>query len=89
MSKQRMTISVESRSVTVIRPARAAIEFWCEACGATNFMVTPERAAEICGVTSREIYRRIETGTIHFVETETGVLFVCSSSVRGVSETRA
>jgi hypothetical protein len=83
MNKQRTTLSIETRKVMVVRPAGEMFDFWCEACGATSAMVTPERAAEILKIKPRVIYRQVERGELHFVETDAGELFICCVSLRG------
>ena len=40
-------------------------------------MTVPKIAATILGTTEREIYRRVEQGNLHFIETETGEIFIC------------
>jgi len=65
----------------VIRPLSEAIELWCKHCGKNLPMVTPETAARLSGATVRELYRRIETRNLHFVETTEGLLFVCTQSL--------
>jgi hypothetical protein len=40
-------------------------------------MVTPEHAAQLCSTTPRTIYKQIENGELHFMETPRGDLFVC------------
>lgn len=40
-------------------------------------MVVPEEAAAVCALPVREIYRRVEAGTIHSFESEKGLLWVC------------
>ena len=49
-------------------------------------MVTPDEAAQLCRVSTRTIYRRIETGRLHFTETEGGFSLVCFQSL-GSQET--
>lgn len=83
MAKQKTAIRVETRKVSVIRPANAGIEIWCEACAASVPMFLPERLAALSETTPREIYRRVEEGELHFVETESGELLICCSSLRG------
>ena len=46
-------------------------------------MVTPDQAAQICQVSSRTIYRRIESGRLHFSETERGFALICLQSLGG------
>jgi excisionase family DNA binding protein len=44
-------------------------------------MVTPDEAAQLCRVSTRTIYRRIETGRLHFTETDRGFSLVCIQSL--------
>jgi len=44
-------------------------------------MVTPEEAACFSGVSVREIYRRVEGGRVHFIETSEGQLYICTNSL--------
>jgi hypothetical protein len=78
--KHRTTTRVETRSLTVVRASREPVQLWCEACAAIVPMVTPERAAEMLRTNPRAIYRRVERGEVHFVETGAGELLICSDS---------
>ncbi len=40
-------------------------------------MITAGEAAALRGVSTREIYRWLEEGAIHFIETTKGELFIC------------
>jgi predicted site-specific integrase-resolvase len=44
-------------------------------------MVTPDEAAQLCHVSTRTMYRRIETGRVHFTETEKGFSLICLQSL--------
>jgi excisionase family DNA binding protein len=44
-------------------------------------MVTPDEAAQLCAVSTRTIYRRIESGRCHFIETENGFSLICIKSL--------
>ena len=50
-------------------------------CSAEVRLVTPEEAARLAGVSVREIYRRVEAGRVHFIETGQGVLLICIESL--------
>jgi hypothetical protein len=79
------TIAVETEETVVLRiwrPLRAG----CPACGAE--MARPEAAAVATGLRPREIYRRVEAGTVHFLESEDGALAVCLDSLRDTYEDR-
>ena len=47
-------------------------------------MVTPNEAATFARTDARSIFRGVEAGEIHFIDTENGVLLVCSKSVSSV-----
>ncbi|HVE57637.1 MAG TPA: hypothetical protein VNB22_12460 [Pyrinomonadaceae bacterium] len=42
-------------------------------------MTPPSQAANLLGITQREIFRRLEQGNLHFFETETGEVFICAN----------
>jgi hypothetical protein len=75
-------IIIEKSERTVIRqPHRKIISGWCVACSAEVQMLTPEVAARTASVSTRTIYRWIEAGRIHFIETEANELFICLDSL--------
>ena len=82
MIRRRRTVKFETRNVTVIRATTETIAFWCEVCGATVAMVTPERAAAMLMTNTREIYRRVEMADVHFAEAGAGELLICVESLR-------
>jgi excisionase family DNA binding protein len=44
-------------------------------------MLTPEAAAALVGVTARTIYRFVESGELHVIDTCDGTLLICSGSL--------
>ncbi len=44
-------------------------------------MFTPGQAALISGLSSRDVYHRVEVGAVHFTETVEGLLLVCLDSL--------
>jgi len=44
-------------------------------------MLTPGEAATLTHSTVRHIFRRVEAGELHFLETESGELLVCPNSL--------
>ena len=79
--RKRTSVTVATRSLSVIRPMGSSIDLWCQDCAAIVPMVTPESAARLTGATVRAIYRRIEAGDLHFAEAANGLLLVCSDSL--------
>ena len=52
-------------------------------------MISAQLSADSCAVSSREIYRLIESGKIHFAETETNEIYVCPLSVNQILQQMA
>jgi hypothetical protein len=78
--KRRTLITIESRRLTVFRPRHRRLEIWCDRCGKELLMITPETAAALEGVSVRAIYRLIESGEVHFIDTCDRTLLICSGS---------
>lgn len=56
---------------------------WCPRCGAFVTMLTPEEAAAVACVKTRDIFRWLESERLHFVETENLSPLVCLASLPG------
>jgi hypothetical protein len=80
--KQRAVITVETHRLTVLRKQRPSVFAWCARCGAEVEMFTCEAAAALLGVKLREIYRRVEKGSLHFLEGQDGSLLICPHESR-------
>ena len=79
------TITVETHEVWSI--AREHVRVKCTECDAQ--MITPEDAATIAGTGMRTVYRLIEAGMIHYVETPAGTVLVCVVSLLSLPEVMA
>ena len=75
--KERTVITTETHQVTIIHPRTRLVRAWCDRCEAHSEMAAPEKAAALLGITPREVYRRVENGALHFIETEAGKLLIC------------
>jgi hypothetical protein len=80
MAKRRTVITIETDRM-VIRGSRPTA-LWCERCAAGAPMVTPEYAARLSGTTPRAIYRMVESGELHYLETPSGGLLICCVSLQ-------
>ncbi|HWP41595.1 MAG TPA: hypothetical protein VNO14_00070 [Blastocatellia bacterium] len=85
--KKRVRITVESDQVYVMRRPVGNLRALCAECGDMVHMIMPEEAMALAGVSSREIYRLVEAGRVHFLETADGFLLICLDSLpaRGIS----
>ena len=79
--KKTTIVTVEARERTTIRRGARQMIAWCDQCGADVPMVTPNEAAELAGTDARAIFRGVESGEFHFIETGGGALWVCAKSL--------
>ena len=78
---RRMRITIETERLLVISRGKSLYSL-CSACGDEVRMVTIDQAAAIARLSSREIYREIEAGQLHFVETTDASILVCYNSLK-------
>jgi excisionase family DNA binding protein len=71
-------VTIETEESILLRdtPDRGSSLVWCPRCRRQVEMVTPERAAQIVGVSPPTIYRWVETGRVHFAQ-DRGQLVIC------------
>ena len=80
-TNRRIEITVEKHRLVVLSRRNHSVRAWCEACAEQVQMVTPDEAAQLGSVSTRTIYRRIETGRLHFTETDKGFSLICLQSL--------
>lgn len=56
----------------------------CPQCRASVRMLPANEAAIIARMSAREIYRLVEEESLHFIEDENGLLYICSESLRNL-----
>jgi len=79
VKKAKLIIATER--VFVIRKRGAPHRARCEACGKEVDFVAADEAAVLARVSSRAIYRSVEDGNLHFIETAEGSLGICLNSL--------
>jgi len=83
--KKTTIVTIEARErMTIWRGARQ-VTAWCDQCRADVPLVTPNEAAGLAGTDARAIFRRVESGEVHFIETGEGALLICAKSLVGPS----
>lgn len=89
MKAKTTEISIETQERILFRQTSShEIERICGQCETHSVFLNPERAALLFNVTAREIYRRVERGAIHFIETASGTTLVCAASLSGATDER-
>jgi hypothetical protein len=80
---RKIEITVETHRLTVVRRRREPARGWCRQCEKEVLMLPPDEAAGKAGVSVRTVNRWVEAETIHFNETNRGLLLICANSVGG------
>jgi hypothetical protein len=78
---RRIEVTVETDEIAIIRGLQDKVLSLCPECAEAIVMITPDQAAVMACTKTREIYRRVEEGSVHVVETPEGFLLVCPRSV--------
>ena len=74
-------VAVKKRRVVIINRPFVSPQKSCDRCTEPSGMITPDEAAALCEVSTRTIYRWLESGAIHFSETASEGLLICLSSL--------
>jgi hypothetical protein len=77
---QRAEFTFEIEETVVLKQGGCCITEYCPRCREMVDMVSPDVLSLITGVSEREIFRLVEAGAIHFVETSRVV--ACPSCYR-------
>ena len=80
---KRTEITVETDEIVIIRSMQSDRLILCPECAIPVVMITPEQAAVLTCTNTREIYRRVEEGRVHYAETAEASLMICPRSVTG------
>jgi hypothetical protein len=79
-TKRRTEITIETERVVVSR-RKLSVLAWCQICCRRVHMVATDEAAAIACVSTRTIFRWVETEKLHFKETSEGLLLICRESL--------
>jgi hypothetical protein len=77
---KRMEITVETRLLLIPRGTNQA-PVWCIRCASPVQFITPEEAAVRADVNARTVYRWVEAGKLHFIESANQAPLICLNSV--------
>jgi hypothetical protein len=75
--KRRMTLTIETHQVQIIRARQRASTLWCAACEARSDWLTPEQTARHLGLSPRWLYQQLEAARLPFVEMTDGTPLIC------------
>ena len=79
--RKRTEVTVETETRVVWRRRSPTKGAWCDECATATFMVTPDAAAIVTGLTLDSIYAQIAGGALHVKELPDGGQLVCGLSL--------
>lgn len=79
-TRGRTRITVETERLLIISRHEGAM-VWCAACNRRVRMISVDEATTLTRLSSRTIYRWVETEKLHFTETADGLLRICATSL--------
>ena len=82
--KQKTEIEVELNETVAYARRGERFEAYCPQCRSLVEMAKPHMAAILAKSTERKVYRLIETGTVHFVES--GGVSICLRSLTNTKQ---
>ena len=88
-SPVRTEITIETHEVMVVRRRSRYPQSPCSDCGGKATMLTLDEATTVYEIGMRSLFRFIEEGKLHFVETPKGTLLVCSESLMAITTPRS
>ena len=82
MFKRRTVVTFEKleRSLYFVPEANLVIAL-CDDCGKSVCWLTPNQIVALSGLSLREVFKRIEGGTVHFRENVSGLVLICPDSM--------
>ncbi len=78
---EKTRIEIEVNETVAYSRSSERFENYCPDCRRMAEMATPQVGAVLGHLTEREIYRLVESGSIHFVETDR--VLICLNSLPG------
>lgn len=81
MKNKKTEILIETHERTLVRWLEKEVRSFCRACLTEGYFILPERAAIESGASVREIFRLVESGAVHFIETDNRLTLICRASL--------
>ncbi|MGI8641836.1 MAG: hypothetical protein ACR2MG_18050 [Pyrinomonadaceae bacterium] len=88
-AKKRLEIVWETHEITRIgfNQDRRTMAF-CQSCQSDTLHLSIVAAATVANISETAVFRLAEAGEIHYLETESGSLLICSESLSAENEKR-
>jgi hypothetical protein len=77
----KLSVSWERHEIKFLSRPRIAGKAFCADCQAEVRWLVPEEAMVLAEISLRKVFRLIENGNFHFLESAEGFLLVCAESL--------
>ena len=81
ITRKRRTRTIHAERLVIVESGESVVPGYCGICNAERQMLSPEQAARLCGLSLRQLFRLVESSSLHFTETPDGLLVVCLESL--------
>lgn len=79
---KKFLITTETHEIFIVRRnGRDTVRGNCVICGREVGLLTIDSAVTLTGIRSLELFRMLETGRLHYVESEIGHVLICEPSI--------
>lgn len=75
-------ITISKSEVLVIRKSQGLALADCPQCARQTQMLAAEQVVTLSGISSLNLFKLVESGQLHFLETAQGHLLICLESLR-------
>ncbi|HQU82701.1 MAG TPA: hypothetical protein PKY59_06240 [Pyrinomonadaceae bacterium] len=82
--KRKAEITFEIEETIILRQAQRITDAFCPQCAKQVEMASPQTIADLSDYSEREIFRLVEAGKLHFIETER--ILICLDSLTVLKE---
>jgi len=72
-NRTRTAITIETERVLIVKKREGSVLTWCSTCAQQVPMVRVDEAATIARVSSRTVYRWVESDKVHFARNAGGI----------------
>lgn len=83
--KDKLIVKRETHEMEILSRPRVREKRFCDGCDRPVRWLVPEEAMLLAKTSLREIFRLIESGEIHFIESKKGFLLVCAESLAALA----
>jgi tRNA A22 N-methylase len=79
--RRQFVITAEKTETYTVRQEPPQLQRYCDKCDQQIRFLTVDQAVNVTGLGARTIFRLVEAGELHSLETDEGYLLLCPNSV--------